>query len=635
MPQTALRRCFVGWSGPTSEPPVTPTGGTPVWTPPRPLWTVGHWRPHEVRVVTEDRARAAFLGACLATDDELQRALRAALAESRIETLRTLPGCFAVVVDDGHETHALTDRAGLHPVFHTRLDTGTGTSTVFASDALILAALHHRNLAEAVNPFVLATGLFVPDLPDLHEPASVFQRVQRVGPDHLLTALPDRRTRTRRLPATIGSSDMDEGAQRLLDGLLTAIYGRVRHASRVSTDLSGGLDSSTLAVLAAHAGSQPLAVTYADPYAVNDEDVHFASNVAAETRLHRHAITTGNEATLPFTAMDTAPLTDEPSLDTLIIARTRFRLAPALAHHSELHLGGDGGDVVLAGTGLTYLADLARARRRALRHEADGWARLRHHPARQMRRAARQLARTSWTDTLRQLADRLTDPHLAMPARRGLEDHLAWASLSPAAAWGTLRTRRTLAGRLHATASDGADGPRPDSGDGATLRAVHWHGAATRGFGQITRALGLTVATPYFDHQVIDACLAVPAADRTTVDRAKPLLAAAVGDLLPPGLLTRRTKGDYTASEYYGLRANAEQLRALLATPRLADLDILTPDGPREALRLGLAGMPTPIGALGAMLATETWLRALDTTDPIGWWTPATPNHPHEEEPTP
>jgi asparagine synthase (glutamine-hydrolysing) len=631
MPQADLRRCFIGWSGPSSTPLPTPAGGALVWAPPRPLWTVGDWRPHERRVIADGRTRVAFLGSCLATDEELHHALRTARAASRIEMLRELPGSFGVVVDDGYQTHVLTDHAGLHPVFHTHV----GTGTMYASDAMILAALHHPNLAAAVNPFVLATKLFLPGLPEVDEPASVFQRVQRAGPDHLLTVPTDGKDRTLRLPAITGPSDPDQAAQRLLDALLTAVYGRLRHAHHVSADLSGGLDSSALTVLAAHAGSQPLAVTYADPYAVNDEDVHFASNVAAEVKLGRHAITTGDENTLPFSAMETVPLTDEPSLDALIIARTRFRLAPALAHRSDLHLAGDGGDVVLAGTGLTYLADLARTRRRrALRHEADGWARLRHHPGRQVRLAARRQARASWIDTLRGLADQLVDPHLAMPAQRSLADHLAWAALSPAAAWGTLRTRRAIAGRLHAASPDGPN-PRPDSADGACLRALRWHGTATRSFGQITRTLGLTVATPYFDHQVIDACLPVPAVDRTTVNQAKPLLAAAVGDLLPPGLLSRRTKGDYTACEYYGLRTNVAQLRALLAAPRLADLDILTPTGPRDALRCGVAGMPTPIGALGAVLATESWLRALDSIDPTGWWAPTTPDRPHEEESAP
>jgi len=83
-----------------------------------------------------------------------------------------------------------------------------------------------------------------------------------------------------------------------------------------------------------------------------------------------------------------APLTDEPSLETLIGTRTQRRLSPASA--GDLHLTGDGGDAVLTGT-LTYLGDLARAHQlRQLRREATGWARLRHRPAAPLLRAAFQ-----------------------------------------------------------------------------------------------------------------------------------------------------------------------------------------------------------------------------------------------------
>ncbi|MBV9845819.1 MAG: albusnodin/ikarugamycin family macrolactam cyclase [Kutzneria sp.] len=619
---TAAPRCFLGWVGPTPQPPTLPTGRTPVWASSRPLWTVGDWEADEVRTVTEYPVRAAFLGTCLATDDELHHALRAALSESRLGVLQELPGSYAVVADDGHTVHVLTDRAGLHPVFHTRL----GGGTLFASNALPLAALHHRNLGEGTNPAAVAAGLFLPDLPDPFGPASVFRGVERTGPAHALALHPQRPAQARCLTSTVRPTNTGEARSLLRDALLTAVDRRVHGVSNLSTDLSGGLDSSTLAVLAAQAGGVPVAVTYADPYAINDEDVHFARSIAVtEPRLH-HVVMTGDDATLPFTAMDSTPVTDEPSLDTVIIARTRHRLTPALAHHSQCHLTGDGGDVVLTAPGLTYLGDLARARhRRALRHEASGWARLRHHPARQVRRAAHKLARTSWPDTLRHLADQLTNPHLTTPARRTLAEHLAWAALSPAASWGTLRTRRGLAGRLYAAAVQVPNGVRPDSADAVAQRAIRWHGAATRGFSQITRALGTPVQAPFLDNQVIDACLTVTAVERTTVDQAKPLLAAAVGDLMPAGLLDRRTKSDYTACEYHGLRANADTLRALLAHPRLADLDILNPDGPREALRLGLAGATAPLGGLGAVIATETWLRTLDSLDTTGWWEPHTP----------
>jgi asparagine synthase (glutamine-hydrolysing) len=618
--QMAARRCFVGWAGPGPVPPLVPVGRHAVWPGPRPLWTLGDWRDDDVRVTAHDGTRIAFLGDCLATEDELRRATRTAVDQSRTTALQGLPGSYAAIIDDGRTVTVITDRAGLHPVFHTAL----GDGTVFASDALILAALQHPNLVEAVNTTVVAAGLFLPALPYPCDPASVFTGVSRVGPDRLLVLAPHHKPRTHPLLRQTPSASLDEAGVALRKALLTAIDRRVHASDQVSTDLSGGLDSSSVTVLAAHLGS-PVAVTYADPYAVNDEDVRFAHAVAATQPRLRHVVTTGSQSTLPFTAMDTTPVTDEPSLDAVIIARTRHRLGPARDHHSEVHLTGDGGDVVLTAPGLTYLGDLARAgRRRALRHEATGWARLRHHPARQVRRDVARLAQTSWEDTLHRIADDLGDAHLAMPARLGLDAQLAWATLSPATPWGTLRVRCAVAGRLR------AEGPashvhqaRADSADAVALRAVHAHGAATRGFLHIARTLGVRVAVPFFDARVVTACTAVPAVERTTVDRAKPLLAAALGDHVPPGLLARRTKGDYSACEYHGLRANADRLTAMLGEPLLADLAIVDPEGPREALRLGIAGAPTPMGALGAVLAVETWLRSLAALDTTRWWRPA------------
>ncbi|MGH3620462.1 MAG: hypothetical protein ACRDQ5_01550 [Sciscionella sp.] len=183
-------------------------------------------------MVTEHPARAAFLGTCLATDDELHHALRAAMAESRLEMLQGLPGSYAVVLDDGHSVHVLTDRAGLHPVFHIQLSEGT----MFASDALMLAALHHRNLGEAVNPVTVAAGLFLPDLPEPFAPASVFRSVDRTGPAHALTVLPHRDAQVRRLSSRVEPATADEASSLLRDALLTAVERRVRGVSHLSTD---------------------------------------------------------------------------------------------------------------------------------------------------------------------------------------------------------------------------------------------------------------------------------------------------------------------------------------------------------------------------------------------------------------
>lgn len=316
---------------------------------------------------------------------------------------------------------------------------------------------------------------------------------------------------------------------------------------------------------------------------------------------------------LPFTGLDDTPLTDEPSLETLIAARTRRRLSPARA--GDLHLTGDGGDAVLTGD-LTYLGDLARARRlRQLRREATGWARLRHQPAAPLLRAACQLARTTWDQALRRAADHLTTSRDSVSM--SLERHLAWAAVSPVAAWGSSSARGDVAARLYSTAALG-DQPA-DNGDATARRAVLWHGALTRDFQQFARRSGVNAHSPFLDNQVVAACLAVPVRERTTVTVAKPLLRASLCWRVPAGVLDRSTKGDYTAFEYCGLRAGAHELRALLRNSLLGELDVIDPARPRLALETGIAGGAIPLGALGDVIAAEVWLRALTETRRC-WW---------------
>jgi asparagine synthase (glutamine-hydrolysing) len=595
---------------------VSPAGGRPLWNGPTWLWTVGDWAAHEVRTVLHRDRRMALFGSCLATPGELSaRLARPARSASLAEfgELAELPGSFLAVIATAAGVTVVTDLAGLHPVFVTSVD----DQRWFASSPLPLAALRHGSIGRgAVCTKTLATRLFCPELPGPSVGAGVFRDVARMGGGHALTLTASRAT-VSRLPLP-GPASFADGAEALRVALVGAVERRTANAVVPSVDLSGGLDSSTLAVLAARAGARPVAVTYADQFAENDDDLRCARNIASCVPRLRHAVVHGDAGCLPFSGLDVVPMTDEPSLDMLIAARTRRRLEPAIKAGSDLHLGGDGGDVVLA-PDLTYLADLARdGDDRRLRREAIAWARLRQRPGRNMVRAAQRLGRTSWPTAVRRLADQLSRPVGEGYDVPELEQRLAWVRLSTTADWGTHRSRQLVAERLRADDLDGSDLSLGDS-IAATWRSVRWHGGLTREFGQVARAAGVAVQTPFLDNQVVRACLAVPPAGRISPGRPKPLLAAAVGDLLPSGLVQRRTKGDYTASEYHGLRANAAVIRELLRRPLLAELDLLAADGPRAALEAAVAGRRAPLAALSSVIATEVWLRRLPELSADYW----------------
>ncbi|MGH3852541.1 MAG: asparagine synthase-related protein [Pseudonocardiaceae bacterium] len=384
---------------------------------------------------------AAF-GACLATDAELAAAATAVHGSGNHAVLADLAGNHVTVVYDEYGVTVVTDLAGLHPVFYTPWTGGT----LFASSKLPLADL------TSTGPDLewLSAMLLCPDVPQANVDRSAFSGIRRTRPGHVLTVGHDG-LRQRPIPLSLGGATFEEGAQVLRSALVTAVQRRVALGQTMTADLSGGLDSSTLAILAA--GYLPAglpAITYADPVADNADDLAYAQLcVDDEPRLNQ-IIVTGDQTTLPFLDLDQVPLLDEPSQDTVLFARTQARLAPAAACGSAIHLSGDGGDVVLVGP-LAYLADLARSDRMLdVIRESTTWARLLHRPAHALLRKAIRLARTGYPAAIRNVAGQLRNG--TPPEWRGTEGHLAWCAASPSASWATAEARRSLADRLEEAA---------------------------------------------------------------------------------------------------------------------------------------------------------------------------------------
>ncbi|MGH3569136.1 MAG: albusnodin/ikarugamycin family macrolactam cyclase [Pseudonocardia sp.] len=606
---SATCRWLVGHHG-DRPPAVHPEGGELLWSGPSPIWTVGSPGPFLVRVVEHRDHMLTAVGRCLPELAELQNALVKAVRQHTARPLDELRGSCLRVLAGPDGITLLADLAGQHPVFHTTAATGEW----FATSPVPLAWLQHgRPCLAGIDRDALAAELLCPAVPVA---STVLAGVRRGG--HLLTL--------GRAPADVSpilpqpTSSFADGADALREALCDAVARRVRVLRRPTADLSGGLDSSSLVVLAARAGARPLAITYADRLAANDDDLRWAAHVAARTPQLRHVVVSGTGSSLPFTALDSAPLTDEPTLDLLLAARSRERLRPAVAAGSEGHLVGDGGDVVLADD-LGYLGDLARrGHTQRLREETAAWARLRQRPARAVRRAAIRLGATTWPAALCTAAARVEH---GGPVPRRLEDRLAWIGVSPIVEWSTDRARQAVAALLRRASVEAVEASDCDPAAMAMWGSVQRHGAATRQFGQVAAAFGVAVHAPFLDDTVVRACMSVPVADRTAADRMKPLLTAAVGDLLPAGLPERRTKGDYTTAEYHGLRANADQLRGPLRGPLLAELGVIEPKGPQQALDDALAGGRAPLGALGAVIATEVWLRRLDELPVVRWTAPA------------
>jgi asparagine synthase (glutamine-hydrolysing) len=178
--------------------------------------------------------------------------------------------------------------------------------------------------------------------------------------------------------------------------------------------------------------------------------------------------------------------------------------------------------------------------------------------------------------------------------------------------WFTRHARRLTATALRTTASactTADNGVTP--GDATSLAMIHTYGRAHRIHISLAAAQSVQLHAPYLDDAVVSACLAVPAANRTSPRQTKPLLRAAMTGRVPESVLTRTTKGDYSMLTYRGLSRHHPVLSDLLTGSRLVSPGLLDDSAVRADLARGAAGLPIPLAALDQILGTELWLRTL------------------------
>ncbi|UGQ14944.1 albusnodin/ikarugamycin family macrolactam cyclase [Yinghuangia sp. ASG 101] len=632
-------RWFAGASGGHSAPP--PGNSTVVWEGADPLWLVGAWPPEEVRVLTRGhgpgRIRMAVLGDCRATDAELEVGLAVARGGG-LRPLTTWPGSYHVVIQLGRRTLVLGDLAGLRQVHYARYEDGV----VYASHALPLADLTGAQLDRDL----LAARVLCPEIPELVAGHSLFTGIDRLEGGHTLE-LNGAKARVRLHEQGSALLDFPAAAAALREALTAAVDRRVASSDKPGTDLSGGRDSTVLALLAARASRREVvALTWADPTA--QDDVDYASRVVTSSARLRHLLVPADPEFLPYSriadAFDAPPATDDPAAPLVTAARTRRQFEVARETGIDMHLTGYGGDAVL-GTPLAYLADLAMDRHTiaALRH-ARVRARLAGVRPGDLVAAARRVGRTTFDQALADLAGVLDGGGVpgepaAVP---GLDALISWVAPAPATAWTTPDARHRVAAALRhlaRTTADAADRPgdpavhrRP--GDRASWVAVRRAADRYRVMEQMTEGGGVRVRAPYLDNAVVRAGLALPAWARGRGDGPRTLLHTAVEGLVPRSALSRTGKGDYTRSEIRGLRRNAADLRDLFASPLLGELGILDTGAVRAAL--DRAARPVLgkgenngdsgelLGGFADIVATELWLRGVAAGRAMRWGTATT-----------
>lgn len=463
-----------------------------------------------------------------------------------------LLGDFAFAVWDGRRgaLFCARDPAGMKPLYYHH----TPRLFAFASEVKALLALPGvpRRIDE------LQVGRYL--MPGLADRAATFYAgVRRLPAGHRLTV-----TLSGAAPTAYWALDPTHEAPPASDAehadafrtvFTDAVRRRLRSAFPIGAALSGGLDSSSVVVVARSLAPAPLA-TYSAvfPTVPECDERGYVDAVVAGGGLRPRAVR--GDVLDPLTELEQAPRHAGETFHPPGYYMHDALYAAARADGMRAFLEGTGGDLVVShGTG--HLHDLARRGR---------WLALLG--------VARQLARAYEQSTVRVL--RAVAGAVAPDAVRRV-----WRAAHRHPPLGEPLVRADLARRVDAehralAAALEVTGPpaRRAPLDGA--RRHQWEHLTAHGFADVVEGLeaaaadaGLELRDPFLDRRVLELCLALPADQKIRGGTTRVVLRHAIGPLLPHAIRERPGKAPLDRMLARGLAAyGRERLTARMRDAR-------------------------------------------------------------------
>ncbi|MCW5252886.1 lasso peptide isopeptide bond-forming cyclase [Streptomyces sp. SHP 1-2] len=559
-------------------------------------WIVGNWDAEEIMSASVGPVHVVVIGFCPVTTTELTSLISRTHTVSDVNRLTaSLPGSFHLVAAVERKLRVQGSITGLRRVAWARND----GHTVISDRTDILASLTNAEIDDSLLATRVACGGMVP--PPLRE-RSMWLGVRSLPPDHYLLVEDGQQTREVQWwqpPAP--EEPLHKGAHKVRDALVSALNGREPTHGRLSSDLSGGLDSTSLTFLAARTTPHLLTHRWAEAEAGND-DSKYAAIAVGELPDAEHLIIPQSDIPLVFTDPHLNGDPEQPYLFARTAARAVYTARMLASHGSTRHIAGHGGDELFYKFP-GYLHPLLRRRPlSAIRH-------LRAHLAlsRWDRQAtvAQLLDTSGFSDWWKRQAVQLT-----APPPGGRIPPLSWGFMPlHAQPWVTGEALHAARATLRETAEQ-AQPFAPDRGQHQYLLALRTTAPAYAQLGRLFKRAGVRLEIPYLDDRVVEAALSVRLEERAHPWRYKPLLAEAMQGIVPESITTRVTKGEFSADLNIGLRRNRANMLDFLADSAITKRGLINVDALRGLLLAPQVDHSRNI-ALEHLVGCETWLRTI------------------------
>ncbi|MFI7450084.1 asparagine synthase-related protein [Nonomuraea sp. NPDC049714] len=374
---------------------------------------------------------------------------------------------------------------------------------------------------------------------------------------------------------------------------------------RVSADLSGGLDSTSLCFLLADLGVEFTTYRTSSMSSWNDETTR-AREVAREFGLPLHEFPPLADQSTAFD-LDPDPNPASVSEGPLVWAASRGYLDLLMDE-----VGRTGAHVHFTGLGGDELFDLVPGLFRSLWRESPRaalrWMRgfqlgQKRHLAPLLRGA---MARESYRRYFARVARSIERD---IPARP--EDAYSWFPPVVLPHWITTKAKNLIVEAFSDVAKSTPEPLGRDPLAHQTVESIAFQGKILRQFAEVYRQHDVRWCAPFTDIRVVRAVLRAPASARLSDSVDKPLLAAALNRIAPSGFYDKRGRGDFTSDIYAEHRNRRDRLLTEFRDSRLVERGLVERDQIEPAL---LEPPASDIGLLELekLVTSERWLRAVD-----------------------
>ncbi len=381
--------------------------------------------------------------------------------------------------------------------------------------------------------------------------------------------------------------DYDEHFRQLLQSAIsTAVDGRTW------SELSGGLDSSSIACTAHHLGVEDFAtISVIYPASTTSDESSWIQVVQAAKRLPRHLI--DGDKHKPLSILPNRSI-EEPS---------RLHITWPVFSEYETLCGANGVDVVLSGFGGDQV----------LFGETDYPIHVADHVRRlKLISAVRQVAQWSPTASGRSLTHRVLTT-AAIPALSYLRGHAIRYQYEGAV---PQRCSWVCPSLLEQTGvgddAVGAPTPRMPTVRGQAYYEQIWRMASGAGqhWGQNTTAYRWRY--PLLYRPLVEFMYSLPWQQQVISGQDRLLQRRALTGILPEQIRTRRTKSGPAQAIYEGLAANREVYHLLTDRPLAAQRGYVDQASWRIAVEAAQFGVVRSAAAFEAAVSLEIWLRQQD-----------------------